>query len=128
MLQATKATSLLPITGFFPHSFVASLSSKNSIFIVTTKRSYIRYNFSVTRSTKIVSLFIFFLSNKRHIKHLWIISITISCSSFVILLSLGKHKPLLNMSAPTSMIPPSFIYALLRARPLPFLVTNGFMR
>ena len=52
-----------------------------------------------------------------HPKHRLIISITTSCCSGVILLSLGRHRPRRKMSAPTSTAPVSLMYALLRARP-----------
>lgn len=60
-------------------------------------------------------------------KHRLIISMTFACSSFVILLSLGRHNPLVNISAPTSSTPPA-IYALVFARTSPERVINGFIR
>lgn len=59
-----------------------------------------------------------------HSKHPLMISITRFCCSTVILLSLGRHNPLWNISAPMSLTPPA-MYALVRARPFPSTVTNG---
>ena len=60
-------------------------------------------------------------------KQALITSIILSCCSAVILLSLGRHNPLVKMSIPTSATPPA-IYAFDLARPFPSLTTNGFKR
>lgn len=46
--------------------------------------------------------FLVTFKQKPYRKHRWIISITLSCCSSVILLSLGRHSPLRKISAPTS--------------------------
>ena len=59
------------------------------------------------------------LSVVHHTKHLWIISITLSCCCAVILLSLGRQSPLSNSFLPRSTVSPSSRYALDRPLHMP---------
>ena len=74
-------------------------------FFLESKKKYAYCKVVFTYSFYVLSLPYFYW------KQLFMISIMISCCSAVILLSLGRHKPLSKISFPASM-------------PLPF-VTNG---
>ena len=60
-------------------------------------------------------------------KHLWMISIILSCCSAVILLSEGKHSPRRKISAPMST-PDPLMYAFVRPLPFPSAVMKAFVR